>query len=1178
MRFVIGRAGCGKTHHCLHSIREKLRQNPVDGPRLIFLVPEQASQQMERAILLPSDPAESPIAASHRAEVFSFQRLAARLIESSAAVPAQTLSDSARVMVLRHLAAEHATQLRFYRRVQKYAGFLERLSVSIAEFIEEGIMPDQLASHGEENGANPRSAAKFHDLKVLYDAYLRFLGRDLLDPTQMLRLARARIPHCGWLRGAEIWMDGFASLSGEEIATLLELARHARHTQIAVLLDPSLARGKAASAALSMFHRTAKTFQELDQAFRNAGQTVEDPMVLAPPTPPRFAREPALAHLEKNLFAGPPLLNRENQNLARPKSISLVELSTRRLEVEYAVSQICQWTRSNSPRYRYRDIAIIVRDLEPYYDLIRSALDDRAIACFLDRRRSIAHHPLVEFLRVAVKLPVEGLSLELARLLLKTGLLPISSESRDELENYLLAHGIADWKLWTAGDWVYQKIGRLKNYRDQENQWQRQSLERVNRARQVVIHSLGNWLEFAAKLSGHSGQDWSEALRKWLADLNVPSTLAAWASAAGQHGDLDQAAEHEQTWSEIEKLLESITVAFGERALSAEEFAEVVDAGLSSLSLGLVPPTVDQVLVGSIERTRHPDSKAAILLGFNEGIFPARIDEDSILNDDDRKLLVDAGLRIGPPARQRLRDESMLVYIALTRASHQLIVTYARADEQGNELRPSPFIKELLAACPGLDTTVVPDPVRGRAVWDLHTQGDLCRRLISEFSTRPPCAEDRKAVRGQWNQLYSRVREELAGDPLAALSFSSLCTPPAIKVSASSLSRLIKGPLQASVSSLETYATCPFKYFAEKILRLQERDESSLADVDVGKVHHTILEEFARELVDRNQGVAHLADDEFAESLRTSCRRAADRLKTVEGLSTARDAYLLRRSASRLGRILQAQKRATGNGAVRTKAAELPFGYATEPKSLPALQITTPKGRTVSLRGYIDRVDLAEVADELLGIVVDYKETRDKKLDYARVYHGLSLQLLGYLLVLAEHGHTLTGRPVRPAGALFASLAPRYHVVCHPDSEPTREVKLDGTYLARGLLHDAYLSNVGIESPASAWSPFHSIYRNKDGNLGRIDSNDAVDGPAFDAMLQQTRQRMGELADGILDGSMPIRPYRLGTFSPCSWCRMPVVCRFESGLCDVQYLETLKRSEIYVRLGGVTKPRQEQEA
>jgi ATP-dependent helicase/nuclease subunit B len=1174
VRFIIGRAGTGKTHHCLHAIRQRLRESPVDGPKLIFLVPEQASQQMERAILLPSDPAEEAVAASHRAEVFSFQRLADRLIEFNAASAADTLSDAARVMVLRHLAAQHAPRLHYYQRVQRHAGFLERLAATISEFIQEGVDPEALTwdSSDPATSGDARTAAKFHDLQILYMAYLEFLGKKLLDPSQNLREARGHIPQCKWLRGAELWVDGFASFSGEETATLVELARHVQHTDIAVLLDPSYARtASTPTAARSLFAYTARTFHELSELFRGAGLPAEDPLILRPDTPPRFRRNPDLKTLERALFSsGKPAISTVAQPLIPPPNISLVQLPSRRAEVEYAVSLICDWTRRDQPRYRYRDIAIIVRDLEPYYDLVRSALDDRAIACFIDRRRPITHHPLVELLRIGVRLPVEGLTLKLARLLLKTGFLPLALNAADELENYLLAHGIEGLENWNSGDWSHQKIATQLNPPKSRQSWEIESFARINQARKAVLVSISPWLDFVTQPANHTGAEWSRALRFWLGHLGVPETISKWSAQGEDQGDLDQAAEHEQIWSDIEKFLDSLTVAFGERVLDKEELAQVIDAGLSSLTLALVPPTVDQVLVGSIERTRHPDIKAAILLGFNDGIFPARIEEDSILNDDDRTHLLNAGVRVGVPTRQRLLNESMLVYISLTRASRQLVVTCAGADHKNAALRPSPFVKDLLAACPGLVMETLADPVRDRSLWDLHTAADLRRKLTAEFRTRPLQAEDQSAVRARWNQLYNQTRTDLKADPLARLIFSSLADPPPVEISRSLVSQLFHDPLRTSVSTLETYATCPFKFFSEKILRLTERAEGPLADVDVGKVHHTIMEELAKDMVARNVGFAQLGGDELLGALRTSCERAADRLKTADGLSTARDAYLLRRSATRLARILHAQQRRSASGALRPKRAELAFGGEPELNGLPALNITTPQGRSVQLRGYIDRVDLVEAADELLGIVVDYKETRNKTLEYSRAYHGLSLQLLAYLLVLAEHGKTLAGRPIQPAGALYLSLGSHYERVHHPACADNRNTAQNGAFRPRGLLSQKHLDNLKIEIGADGWAPHYSIYKKKNGELGYADSNDAAPRESFDAMLQQTRRRMGELADGILDGRVPIRPYRLGTFSPCSWCRMTVVCRFESGLCDVQYLESLKRSEIYVRLGNVS--------
>jgi ATP-dependent helicase/nuclease subunit B len=282
-------------------------------------------------------------------------------------------------------------------------------------------------------------------------------------------------------------------------------------------------------------------------------------------------------------------------------------------------------------------------------------------------------------------------------------------------------------------------------------------------------------------------------------------------------------------------------------------------------------------------------------------------------------------------------------------------------------------------------------------------------------------------------------------------------------------------------------------------------------------------------------------------------------------LSNARDAYLYRRSARHLARVIQAQRRVASSGSARPRRVELPFGFD-DPGGLPALALSTPAGRRVLVRGFIDRVDLAELGDDLLGVVIDYKSTRNKRLDMSEVFHGLSLQLLAYLLVLAEHGETLAGRPIRPMGALFVSLASQYHRVDHPAQVESRDLDLEGSYRPRGLLLAETFGGLDRSAEASTWSTQYNVYRNKDGGIGNIEKSDAADGADFLNTLEHTRAKLGALADGILDGNVAVKPYRLGTYSPCSWCPMAGVCRFEMGVCDVRFLDSLKRSEVFRRL------------
>jgi ATP-dependent helicase/nuclease subunit B len=641
--------------------------------------------------------------------------------------------------------------------------------------------------------------------------------------------------------------------------------------------------------------------------------------------------------------------------------------------------------------------------------------------------------------------------------------------------------------------------------------------------------------------------------------------LAEWAGRAEQRGELDEAEEHRQVWRDVTSFLDDMGFALADEPLSIDELAEVLEAGLAQLSLGLTPPMLDQVLVGSIDRSRHPELRAVILIGFNDGVFPKPAMEDAILGDDDREALLAAGVPVLAPARTRTLEEDLLVYIGVTRASRRLTVTYATADEAGKTLRPSPCVAALLRACPGLRVETVGDPALSRADWDILAACDLSRRIALEFRTRPAIEADDADRRAVFNELYERVRCGADAAPLAR-AMRAFRDPTPIRLSKKLLDKALPRPMRTSVSRLETYASCPFKYFAESMLGLAPRAEAALEAADVGTVHHAILEDFVEGLARRGTGFGQLDEGEVVAGLEASCGRVG--AKRAEGgvVSLSRDAYVLSRTRDALRRVLLAQRSLGVTARTRPRGTEVPFGFDA-PGSLPALEIRTPKGRRVIVRGYIDRVDVAELSDELLGVVVDYKKTPDKRLDLSGAYHGTSLQLIGYLLALSDHGESLAGRPVRPIGAFYVSLTPKYKSVDHPD-DVIDDNATETPHAPRGILSAGDLDVLQADHPDTGWSGRYSVYLKKDGTLGHLDKSDAASNTQFQSILDHTRRKIGELADDIHDGDVSVRPVRLGTWSPCSWCHMRGVCRFEIGRNEVRYLDRMKRSTVFEAVSG----------
>ena len=153
--------------------------------------------------------------------------------------------------------------------------------------------------------------------------------------------------------------------------------------------------------------------------------------------------------------------------------------------------------------------------------------------------------------------------------------------------------------------------------------------------------------------------------------------------------------------------------------LTPAEYAEILASGLEGLRLGLVPPSLDQVLVGSLERSRHPNARAAFVLGVSEGVLPGRAREDAVFSDREREDLLAAGIELAPTSRVNQLHERYLTYIALTRASERLWVSFPLADSEGKGLAPSRVLNRLRELFPSIPEDYVGMDPSGEEAEDL---------------------------------------------------------------------------------------------------------------------------------------------------------------------------------------------------------------------------------------------------------------------------------------------------------------------------------------------------------------------------------------------------------------------------------------------------------------------------
>jgi ATP-dependent helicase/nuclease subunit B len=249
-------------------------------------------------------------------------------------------------------------------------------------------------------------------------------------------------------------------------------------------------------------------------------------------------------------------------------------------------------------------------------------------------------------------------------------------------------------------------------------------------------------------------------------------------------------------------------------------------------------------------------------------------------------------------------------------------------------------------------------------------------------------------------------------------------------------------------------------------------------------------------------------------------------------------------------------------GAFRPWRTELAFGQ--RQAELPSLRLNTPGGNIVELHGKIDRVDLIE--REAAFAVLDYK-LRGDKLSMARVYHGLSLQLLTYLLVLQAQGDKLAGKPLTPAAAFYVTLLRKLERTRNPDealapSDPLFHLQ----HKQRGVFDRQYIAHLDRELAAGETSDVVQASIKKDGNWGDIGHSDAVEANEFRALMRFVRRQIMKLVDQVLRGNIAVAPYLLGKVSPCPGCDYRSVCRFEVAVNRYRPLENVKKTEVLARI------------
>ena len=1084
LQFVLGRAGSGKTEY----LRQLLaRESEQSGRRILMLVPEQYSFETEKAML--------HLCGQMRAnsiEVYSFTRLAEAVFRVEGGVAGRRLSDGGRRVLMSCALAACEDQLELYKSAAQNGRVTDLMLTAVNEMKLCGITPQQLSETAAALSGRGLGK-KLSEIALLYGTFEALVAASYLDSRDDLTRLASALEVSEFFRGYTVAVDSFEGFTAQELAVLTQIMRKADSVTISLCTD-GLEQGES-----GLFALVDRTRRRLTRAALEVGCEVKPPIVLT--GAPRFHNE-NLKLIEAQLFCAQELLTSPDHD-----GVEVFEARDVYEEAEFAASTICRLIAEHG--WRYRDFSIICRKPEQYFGSLDVALQKRGVPCFVSQPVQVDAEPVARFVLSAFEALLSGFATDDLLELLKTGVSGFTAQEISDLENYAFL-----WRLSGSG-WKEEWVRHPRGFGQEMTEQDEAELTRLNALRRRLITPL---LAFAAATKDASGEQISEAVFRLLVDFSLEETLPEYCKALEAAGDDALAARQVRVWELLMELLDQFYSILGDRKITRERYYNLLKEVLAKEDLSEIPQTIDEVLFGTAEQVRQSSPKAVFLLGASQGDFPLIPRSSGVFSDTERRTLIELQLPLGDPLEQKTIEERYLAYSVACGASEKLYVSWPRT-AGAEEKEPSELVLGLLSIFPTMQ------PLR-----DLPDEY-FCSSREAAFSRMAARFTEQSGEAGALRALFEGETDYVGR--IAALERVAGQRPAQIEDQALAKQLFLGERAFLSPTQIETYHSCPFKYYCRYGLGAKERRPAEVDAMQYGTLMHYLFEK----IFDPSGKAGGLSESDLADEIKRLIYQYAEENMGGFTLLSGREQYRLDRLAQAACKLTLHVRQELAQSKFTPKHFELHLG---EDPAFPPLQVEDGAGNLITVGGTVDRADIyADEHGKEYVRVIDYK-TGKKQFDLSDVLYGLNMQMLIYLAALIESGQQL------PAGILYVPAAEPSVSAERGDNAEKIQSAADKQMRMNGLV----LSDDEIirAMEAGAAGKFIPVSIKKNGSLGGASS--ALNEEELRRVLLHSKRLIATMGQKLHEGRVEADPTMVNQ-NACKFCPYGAVCGREFDDRDV---------------------------
>lgn len=1095
LTLVTGGAGSGKTEYTYRniidwSIREPERQ-------FFVIVPEQATMQAQKDIVRLH-----PNHGTMNIDIVSFQRLAYRIFSELSMEQPEVLDDTGKTMVLRKLAGEKRKELSMFSSHLNQAGFIDEVKSMLSEFYQYGVTTELLSEQMEKEGVSRILQRKLEDMQVIYQAFQDFTKERYITMEELLDVLCSVVGQSELLRDSVLVLDGYTGFTPVQYRLLGLLFRICQDVYVTVTATEGALDGPENEADL--FDMSRKMAGKLKALALECGIEVREDVRLCQRPLWRFLKTPELDALERTVFRYP-----YRPYEGEPEGIRFVQAENPADEVDFVVNQIHQLVKHCG--YRYREIALICGDLPGYAREITHQFEENEIPIFLDEKRDVSGNPFIRLIKAALEILQRGFDYESMFQYLRTGLVTDEMEVIDLLETYVRALGIRGAARWSmTWERTFEGGGRI-------------NLKELNGWREMVVNPLLQFKEKAGE-RGNTVGEMTEALKELLTTLDTSRKLTAQAAWFRKNGMEKEAREYEEIYGLVMELFERFHDLLGDEVVSKKEYLEILNAGFQELKVGMIPAGADRVVAGDLKRTRLSGIRALFFVGMNDGLVPAETGKGGIFTEQERELLKKNALELAPTAREEGFMQRFYLYLAMTKPSDRLILSWSGLSAEGKTMRPSSVISQLRKRFPDVRIRRAEEEKDGSvSIWAAK-KAVINWLQDSENLERSP----------EWMELYRYLSQDGGQKKeMERLAEAAVYSYEKAGIGREAARELYGSILHGSVTRMEGYAACAYAHFLSHGLELKKRREYELDLSDMGNLFHRSIDLFFGTVRERGLDFRQIGEKERRAMVKDVVAQVSMEYRNTIMKSSARNSYLEKKVERITDRTIRALIYQIQKGDFEPEEFEVDV----------TTRIPLRGGDSLQLRGRIDRMDVFEDEDRVFVKIMDYK-SGTTSFDLALLYHGLQLQLVVYMdAAMQLEKRRNPGKEIVPAGLFY------YHIddpVVERSSDESLEA-VEASVLKKLRMNGLVNSSLEVISHMD-----HEIVKEsdvipvalKDGLIQEAKSS-VAGGNRFAHLSAFVNRSLKSMGEEILDGNTEINPYKQGNRTACDYCPYHSICGFD---------------------------------